>query len=98
PTISILSPYTTLFRSIADVPQVADCGGTLPNFGRADGFLAGADGTQPIVVMIIRIDDAASILAQRLFQDGFGLARNAAPVDDDEDRKSTRLNSSHLGI
>src|SRR5262245_62643496 len=82
---STLFPYTTLFRSGGGGPGAAGHGlGPAGSCGRA-GRRAAPGGQQQPPVPAVGPDVTAS---QR------GLSR----VGEDADRKSTRLNSSHLGI
>src|SRR5205814_6767609 len=98
PPTSPLFPYTTLFRSIrgvCDVDEVAVNG---------DAHRAGAARRDRAAVD--RLERAVAVDAQCRELVAAGVDRDhEAPVRSDldralrrEDRKSTRLNSSHLGI
>src|SRR5205814_10482489 len=90
---STLSPYTTLFRSVLDVGAVGEVGGVV-DLDEGHAVLDGLDLAEGI-----RGDLAAGR------DDGGGHARDAGllrlvahELVEGADRKSTRLNSSHLGI
>src|SRR5256885_12336427 len=93
PPRSTLFPYTTLFRSRCDRSDPADCvsGGNLePRVlcrGRRSRDIAGADAR-----------NVGRGGALRMTRPGISGGAAADNADDAEDRKSTRLNSSHLVI
>src|SRR5439155_6483418 len=85
PPTSTLFPYTTLFRSQArESPQVVSLMAVL-----ASGILAGPAGSQ-----IITTGDLATFFAD--VRRWYG--NNTALTGSGTDRKSTRLNSSHVAI
>src|SRR5262245_64938834 len=85
PPISTLFPYTTLFRS----DQVSLRGLQW----RRQSFATHLSPSHVCIIHIIIIDDSRSRVMQ--FWHGDVVRRVALGQ---EDRKSTRLNSSHLGI
>src|SRR4051812_22477422 len=91
PPISPLFPYTTLFRSFSPVGH----GGFLPE--RMDHVEVGAEGEWAgDVVVGVRVFRQA---IQDQIVTLFGMSTGAAtPGDIPKDRKSTRLNSSHMSI
>src|SRR5256885_16287676 len=94
PPRSTLFPYTTLFRSVAHRRLLV--------VGVAAGFV----GMVADVVRVERVDEAVRPVVQRLAGDRHvvGVHHAVAPAhrlplrDEARDRKSTRLNSSHLVI
>src|SRR5690606_41721890 len=98
PPIYTLFPYTTLFRSLIDgklndatwaaAPLASDFIQNFPNVG------------QPATVKSdVRIvyDNYAIYVGAYLYDDPANI-RKQLTARDDEDRKSTRLNSSHVKI
>src|SRR5690242_20929800 len=83
PPRSTLFPYTTLFRSIGEAVEHGAC-------GRRDRRAAGATGYDQYGGMPApgQINRAEPFLAAHAFE----------RPDRSEDRKSTRLNSSHMSI
>src|SRR5689334_24097959 len=90
PPRSTLFPYTTLFRSLEDHAQIIECRQKRPastRFSmRGSGAITNTDWT---------FWPKAVLLFNPRAQDGF---RPERPVRICEDRKSTRLNSSHSSI
>src|SRR5205814_10398142 len=88
PPTSTLFPYTTLFRSVLEPRFVAVLGQHEAAFAGRETFLrlelAGGDALFPVVGIRVGLDGQFAV----------------EPVLDLAvlDRKSTRLNSSHLGI
>src|SRR5690242_21207908 len=93
PPRSTLFPYTTLFRSRGELDELAGA-------GQPDRLAAGRLGAEvgvPERAQCVRLDQGARVAG------GFGLVRDvrsrrASADDDGLDRKSTRLNSSHMSI
>src|SRR3712207_7423268 len=86
PPRSTLFPYTTLFRSIDEgigIP-VADLAGLGSRFYRASNA--------------VQAEIAGTGLGLRIVQTILDRHRGHLSVDSVEDRKSTRLNSSHANI
>src|SRR5947199_4019531 len=93
PTRSILFPYTTLFRSVGvgDAVWVVPVGPAQPTAG---GRLR--DREQPIARLARALQIGIAVRRLIRAQKAHGDARRADVAV--RDRKSTRLNSSHLGI
>src|SRR5262245_62473269 len=83
PPASTLFPYTTLFRSRLEDPELA----LAVDLEVREGVTHGVD-----------VADLTRQVEQQLLTLDQVLHGVAAHVGDVEDRKSTRLNSSHLGI
>src|SRR5947209_9778914 len=85
PPRSTLFPYTTLFRSPGDVREIADRFGS-----ELEGVVLGRENLAGNHNDVMAVD----LLAERIiaFEDHGIIAAL------DEDRKSTRLNSSHANI
>src|SRR3712207_6894438 len=88
PPRSTLFPYTTLFRSVADIAGAPLGAAMQPATGDQAGTDAGADLDVDHVALVLR--EAGPQLAKRHEVDVI--------VHPDGDRKSTRLNSSHANI
>src|SRR2546430_3973039 len=87
PPISPLFPYPTLFRSCGTCPVDGEDENRVPHAARHDGH------RQPPGPTIERKRDA-----HRGRGDEWSARRSAGPPEHGEDRKSTRLNSSHSQI
>src|SRR5690606_41957412 len=88
-----LFPYTTLFRS-SQICQPVDVRNERDTAIAQDGRAGNAG--HDAVVFLDAFDDNLLVTAQ--FVDDDAKTRTFARLDDDEDRKSTRLNSSHVKI
>src|SRR3712207_8158682 len=88
PPRSTLFPYTTLFRSAFLAAGIAD--------GRlSDGQVAAL----AMAIFFRDLDDVERVAFTTAMRDsGTVLAWDDGPVLDKQDRKSTRLNSSHANI
>src|SRR5262245_64807685 len=86
PPLSTLFPYTTLFRS--GIARVRDRGGQ--GWPASSHTRASPDGR--------RSQRIPSQTKQRVPSQTAAIPCRAELAADDQDRKSTRLNSSHLGI
>src|SRR5699024_11340629 len=93
PPPSTLFPYTTLFRSCAGFDLIGETEQPdHPILGcHHDHGVSGALGTVDVLTRLIRHSDLP-----RAHQ--FWAAHDHRPVLDERDRKSTRLNSSHVSI
>src|SRR4051812_49667523 len=83
PPRSTLFPYTTLFRSVAE-PDVLDPDRRVVE---ADGVAADRPQLDGLIDRPVGVDDEMRARSRQLVQLGVG-----------QDRKSTRLNSSHMSI
>src|SRR3712207_7447293 len=90
PPRSTLFPYTTLFRS--DQQTVRDAAERIDGHRRALVRLDDATGEQEVVVRL------TARRLERVAVDGGADDFGRTPVVAVEDRKSTRLNSSHANI
>src|SRR3712207_7554122 len=88
PPRSTLFPYTTLFRSQRDL-DVHARGHVDERAPRPDG------GVQRGELVVAGRDHRAEVLAEQVF---VLLERGVGVEEEDTDRKSTRLNSSHANI
>src|SRR5258705_5412443 len=92
PPRSTLFPYTTLFRSTIEIGNT-DAEGRLT---LADGLCYANTSIQPDEIIDMATLTGACVIA--LGQLCSGLMTNNQALANRLDRKSTRLNSSHLGI
>src|SRR3712207_7323384 len=86
PPRSTLFPYTTLFRSSRRLPLVGLMAGVSRQVGRIHALTASAE--------VYRDEE----LRVRLEQEGIRASAVKAGILAGQDRKSTRLNSSHANI
>src|SRR5205814_8735421 len=90
--ISTLFPYTTLFRSIKHIVQLSDPRDSPPSLTIKHLYVA--------LLKIIQVDVVENDEKDRIKETIRRVEKSAAgnKIILEADRKSTRLNSSHLGI
>src|SRR5204863_9958469 len=86
------SPYTTLFRPDNDTLEADVC---IVGSGAGGGVIAGTLASQGLKVVVL---DAAGYYNESDFEHDHLQALRGQGAGDDPDRKSTRLNSSHVEI
>src|SRR5690606_41876434 len=98
PPRSTLFPYTTLFRSVADRRNVEATGRDVG--GDKDGQGAGAEPVQSLHARLLIHIAMQGAGGKAVTLKGAGDSRHVAlaVAEDERDRKSTRLNSSHVKI